>query len=586
MRIHSDHSVKYRQIIKLPEHIQPTRILFMEPNTSLIAFNDHSIYLIDMSYEYTVEPTQYLGHKHRICDMQLFSADHFVSLDEAGSIIVWSLKETEIGRRRVSRTISPPNARTRQQEPLQVINNSDCVTSILIHQTSVEPPKLFAAMAKGKMVLLYWSPAKKMFEQRESHSFTVRERIVKMCIIEATENILMTVNREAQLAFYSLRDQGFIAHVDPKFPAEAPLNIFCLTPAAVPFNRKHTFAVVFASGIHQIHVTKKDLHSHEMMYVECMQPYKLAAEQNAITCAAKTDDNRYLVLGTKKGIIVLDKTNREILRSSISDNLTSIDVCTVQDSGCNYMVISATRKGKSVAYVHGINFGDNLMQWSTNKVDSPMNARVSTVAWFRGEKAFDVCYSGPDIDDRFTLVAADLQNVVHTKHSGDGFSQTVSLEQFENDVKNISIGQRRKYVGCRSGEVWDVDNGLALVVQLDGSVKYLKYYDDIDVLVASCRSQYKIMTHKQAPMTFPSALIQNTFVYADRFIVVLKIDGSFEVSLARESARSHEFRILSHILCASNRICTDAGTGRHHLQSAPTRAAQRNQCDYLLGLVQ
>lgn len=537
----------------------------MEPNTSLIAFNDHSIYLIDMSYEYTVEPTQYLGHKQRICDMQLFLSDFFVSLDEAGSMIVWSLKETEIARRRVSRTISPPNARTRQQEPLQTINNNDCVTSILIHQTSADPPKLFAATAKGKMLLFYWSPAKKMFEQRESHSFTVREHIVKMCIIEALENILMTVNREAQLAFYSLRDQGFIAHVDPKFPNEAPLNIFCLSPAAaVPLSRKHIFAVVFASGIHQIHVTKKDLHSHEMMYVECMMPYKLAAEQNAITCAAKTDDNRYLVLGTKKGIIVLDKTNREILRSSISDNLTSIDVCTVQDSGCNYMVISATRKGKSVAYVHGINFGDNLMQWSTNKVDSPMNARVSTVAWFRGEKAFDVCYSGPDIDDRFTLVAADLQNVVHTKHSGDGFSQTVSLEQFENDVKNISIGQRRKYVGCRSGEVWDVDNGLALAVQLDASVKYLKYYDDIDVLVAGSRSQYKIMTHKQAPMTFASALIQNTFVYADRFIVVLKIDGSFEVSLAATLCS----RGIGILIFES--ICTDAGAGRHNVQGAPT----------------
>lgn len=494
---------------------------------------------MDMSYEYTVEPTQYLGHKHRICDMQLFcdakpaDVDHFVSLDEEGSIIVWSLKETEISRRRVSRTISPPNARTHQQEPLQTININERVTSILIHQMSGEPPKLFAATAKGKMVLYYWSTYKKMFEQRESHSFKVREHIVKMHIIEAEQNILMTVNHVAQLAFYSLRDQGFIPHSDANFPIESPLNIFCLSPA-LP-NRKLIFAIVFASGIHQIHMTKMKLQSHEMMYVECMAPYQLTAEQNAITCCAKTEDNKYLVLGTKKGIIVLDQTNREILRSSISDNLTTIDVCTVIDSGCNYMVLSATRKGKSVAYVHGINFKDNLMQWSTNKIDSPMNARVSTVAWFRGEKAFDVCYSGPDNDDQFTLVAADLKNVVHTKHSNDGFSQIVSLEEFENDVKNISIGQKRKYVGCYSGEVCDVENGLVLVLQLDGPVEYLKYYDDIDVLIASNRSQYKIETHQQPPLTFSSALIQNTFLYAERFIVIVKIDGSFEVKFYKYS---------------------------------------------------
>lgn len=518
----------------------------MEPNTSLIAFSDYSIYLIDMSYEYTVEPTQYLGHKRNICDIQLFLSDHFVSLDEDGSILVWSLKETEIGRRRVSRvdgpyigarqTMSPPNAHTHQKEPMQTIGltNNDRITSISIHQApdTAEPPKLFAATADGNMLLYYWLSSEKLFVQRQSHSFRVKKDIVKMCIIprtEGNEQILMTVTRSAQLAFYSLKDNGFIGHSDPCFPHEAPLNIFCLSRENQRVqNRKHAFAVVFASGIHQIHFTKMLINAQEMMLVESLPPYKMA-DQNIITCCAKTDDDEYLVLGTKKGIIVLDRTNREILRSSISDNLTSVDVCSVQDSECSYMVISSTKKGKSMAYVHGINFKDHLMQWSTNKIDSPMNSRVSMVAWFRGEKAFDVCSSGSGDDEIFTLVAADLKNVVHIKDSTDGYGQTKSLEQFENDVKNISIGQKRKYVGCHNGDVWDVDNGKAVVMQLNENIEYLKYYDDIDVLIASSESQYQIETHKHDPLSFRSVAIQNTFVYMKRFIIVLKINGSFEV---------------------------------------------------------
>lgn len=513
----------------------------MEANTSLIAFSDHSIYLVDMSYEYTVEPTQYRGHKQRICDIQPFLSDHFVSLDDEGSVLVWTLKETEIGRRRVSRiddpnigarqTFSPSNFRARCEEPLQTINNIDRISSIFIHHAEdvSEPPKLFAATVRGKMLLYYWLNDKQIFEQRESHSFRVKDDIVKMCMVpptETNENILMTINRTAQLAFYSLKDNGFIGNTESNFPHEAPLNIYRMSRTPT---KKHAFVVVFPGGLHQIQLTKMNLNAHEYMMVEYIAPYRLAAEQNTITCCAKTSDNEYLILGTKKGIIVLDKTNREILRSSISDNLTSIDVCTVRDSECNYMVISTTRKGKSVAYVNGINFKDNLMHWSTNKVDSPMNARASTVAWFRGEKAFDVCNYSSGIDEQFVLVAADFKNVVHIKYSVDAFGQTASLELFENDVKNISIGQRHKYVGCSNGDVWDVGIDKVLVMDLGEPVEYLKYYNDIDVLIASSRSQYKVETHNQIQLVFSSVLIQNTFVYMQRFIIVLKINGSFEV---------------------------------------------------------
>lgn len=510
-----------------------------------------------MSYEYTVPSTIYSAHKHSICDIQLLEndhygsldeIDHFVSLDERGIINVWSLRETEIGRRRNSRTDEPkigarqmilsPNARCNRVDPLQTIDSRQ-ITSILIldKKSNSEGTPILLAATDGEILSFYWIKKKNKFEIRRTNSIKCQgnANIAKMIVIHVTEpdpeNILMTVSRNGQVSFYSQTNSGNIPRSKIEFPNEIPLNIFDLPHVRDNRSTKkdqHTIAVVFPSGIRHINVTRMKM----LITVETLNDYKLQTEQNSITCCAKTDDSNYLVLGTKKGIIVLDKTNREILRSSISDNLTSIDICSVTqvESECKYMIISATKKGSSVAYVHGIHIKENLMQWSTNKISSPMNARVTMVAWFRGEEAFDVCESDTDGDEQFTLVAADLKNLVHIKQSDDDFGNTQSLEQFESRVTNISIGKKRKYVSCDDGDIYDVAlSSGPPIMQFDGSVEYLKYYNEIDVLIASSQTQYKIETHRSEQIVYDSVLIQNTFLYKDCYIIILKIDGSVEV---------------------------------------------------------
>lgn len=544
--------MKYRQIIKLPDHIQPKYINFIEPDASLIAFSDNSIYLIDMSYEYTVKPSIYTGHTCAICDIQLFLEHYFVSLDVSGLAKVWTLKDTEISRRRKSRqedqrigarqSITSPKSTDPIQYQLQNIDKPCPFTSILIlHENKKESPRLLAATINNKILVYQWLPEQKQFELRQSESFQTRDtnntNIVKMIVIQ--RHTLMTVNNKGETHFYNLIDNSMVPRAGVNFPNETPLNVYRLSNITEnpTMSDQHTIAVIFPSGIYRLQISRirqvigNSGERNGRQIVEQLSDYKLSAEQNSITCCTITDDGNYLMLGTKKGIIVLDpKTNREILRSSISDKLTSIDVCTVTNSECKYMLISATKKGNSVVYVHGIHFKNDLMQWSTNKISSPMSGRDTMVAWFRGENVFDVCETNDDENnERYMLVAADLKDLVHTKQSTDNFNQTLFMDPFENRVTHISIGAKRKFVACKNGIVYEITTEQVVQMTFDESIEYLKYFDEMDVLIASTHSKYRVVAPRKS-FAQESKLIQNTFVYGTGLIIILKIDGSFEVN--------------------------------------------------------
>lgn len=545
---YSDHSVKYRQIIKLPENSQPKCINFFEPNTSLIAFADNTIHLIDMSYEYQLRSSIYSGHKYAICDIQLFGQHYFVSLDSEGTIKIWSLKDTEIGRRRLSRqeetkvgarqSINSVKCKKSEQSYLQSIENGrNRFTAILVLNSA----QLLAAAADGEVLSYYWNLDSNKFELRRSSSIkTKNSRIVKMMVVQ---NTLMTVNNVGETNFHSLIDHAML-RTTFNFPNESPINVYHLPHVAEnpkTMSDQHTIAVIFPSGIYQLKLSQfhSNVNGNQGMppsagrqVIERLSENRFSAEQNTITCCTITDDGHYLMLGTKKGIIVLDpKSNREILRSSISDKLTSIDVCTVEDSVCKYMLISATKKGQSVVYVHGIHFKDHLMQWSTNKIETPINSRDTMIAWFRGGNVFDVCeVTDKNGHEKFELVAADLRDLVHTRFSSDNFVQTARYEDFESCITAISIGKERKFIACKNGFVYEITSDKKMIMELTDEVEYLRYFEEMDVLIASSCSIFRVHSNRKV-FGVQSNLIQSTFVHGTSLIVVLKIDGTFQVSI-------------------------------------------------------
>lgn len=541
-----DHSVKYRQIVQLPA--QPKLIRFVEPNSSLVAFADNTIMLTDMSSEYTVEPTMYRGHDCTIRDMQLIHENYFGSLDVKGTIKIWSLKETEIERRRRSsgtkdatvqvgarQKFPSTSACERKTNSGQLMQTMDLNVRCFIvhHRNDSDEIHMFAATETGRILLCKWNETKSIFEIRPSLSFETHVERIETLILIPSLTIMMTINHCGASEFFNLRDHSKTFRTSRlTFPTKAPINVHLLSADVVrnpaTLNGLQTIAVVYFDCVYQIAIS----HVGQVLLSDMVEAYRTTSEQNFITCSMLTDDRKYLMLGTRKGIIVFDPmVKREILRSSVSDNITCIDVCSLDDDIYRYILISATKKGGAVINVHGIQIENDVVEWATNRIGSPLNgvnisANETINGWLTGGKAFDVYREG---DDKYALVAADSKRMLHCISSSDSFNAS-QYHHAEDTITTVSIGANKKYYGCENGTISEYNNQKP-ISQLNGSVEYLKYYERFDILIAGTRDYKKIFAPRKE-LGFEGELVLTTFSFNERFIVLVNADCSFDVSVS------------------------------------------------------
>lgn len=542
----SDHSVKYRQIVQLPQ--QPGLIRFIEPNSSLVAFADNTILLTDMSSEYTVEPTVYTGHDCTIRDMQLIHENYFASLDVKGTIKIWSLKETEIQRRRRSRGTKDATVQIGARQKFSSTSKFACKKNLgqlvqtmdlnircfgVHHRDEPDEMHMFAATESGRILLCVWDDKKSIFEIRPSLSFESYVESIEKLILIPSSTIMMTINHCGASEFFNLRDHSKIFRASRlNFPSNAPINVHALSSDIArntgALNSRQTIAVVHFDCVYQITIS----HVGQILLSDVIEAYRTTNEQNFITCSIITDDQKYLILGTRKGIIVFDPVQkREILRSSVSDNITCIDVCSLDDEIYRYILISATKKGGAVINVYGIKIENGLVEWATNRIGSPLN-NVSigdhgTInSWAIGGKVFDIIRED---DDNYILVAAESRSLVQCGSRSDSFGASDLLCKTKDTITAVSIANGKKYYACENGTVMEFPKQQPLS-QLNGSVEYLKYYERFDVLIASTRNYKKIFAPRME-LGFASELVLATFPFQERFIVFVNADCSFDVSV-------------------------------------------------------
>lgn len=538
-----DHSFKHRQIVQLPR--EPHLIRFVHPDYSLIAFADNTILLTDMSTQYTVEPTVHTGHEAAIIDLQVLFDDYFISLDKSGIIKIWSLKDTAVGRRR--RLKDEQNLRLAARQDIhpecfgaqnatqgvciQTIDNrtKDCRNlSLTLHDA-----RLFIGAVDGFIRTYQWNDSNRQFEYRYLESFHTRFGDIQQLSF-VPPIYLMVHKTDGTNAFFNLKDHSQVPRTQQTDKNELPIGVHMIKsarPLLTTRKTPHKLAIVYYNSIYSISISV-----YANMTIE-MRELKLSDEdQNFITCSAVTDDNHYLILGTKKGIIVYDPhTGCELLRSSVSDNITCIDVCSLDEAVYKYIIMSATKKGGPAINMHGVIEENGTMQWVSNKIGSPisesnMNGRDCVKAWLSGGQLFDVV-EDTDNDDSFKMVAADSRCCVHQKSSRDRFAQSLSMERITNKITALSFGLHSGFVACENGFVYRAEVEQPYMA-LTEAVCFLKFYDHLDVVIAGTKDLYRIRVHGVECFVDgrDSPRIVQSFLYADRFIILAKEDCSMDVS--------------------------------------------------------
>lgn len=505
-----------------------------------------------MSTQYTAEPTVYSGHEDEIVCTEVFLGDYFGSLDRAGTIKIWSLKETAIERRRRSRTDREDQRLAARQHinpecfgaqnatqglSIQTIDNQSNAnrnTCFLINQGETDAEtRMFVATKNGRILTYQWNSHSSMFEYCYMESFDTKIANIRQLFF--IPNVyLLVLNEFGVNAFFNLRDQSQVPRMRKMdLACEAPIGVHQLKSKklSVTMTSPKQVAIVYCNRIYYISVSLiANIMSPEMRILSLSDD-----DQNFITCSAVTEDNLYLVLGTKKGIIVYDpEQSRELLRSSVSDSITCIDVCSLDDTDYKYIIISATKKGGPAINVHGIMMENGNMQWASNKIGSPinetnLNGRESMTAWLSGGQLFDVV---EDLSDgSFKLFAADAHMFLHRKESHDHFVKSYSRSMVQK-ITALSFGLKSGYVACDNGMVFQYDREQPFLI-FDGAIEYLKYYEEIDVVIAGTKDKYQIRRGTQDYFEEPreSPTIRQSFLYENRYIILIKEDCFIDVSI-------------------------------------------------------
>lgn len=133
----------------------------------------------------------------------------------------------------------------------------------------------------------------------------------------------------------------------------------------------------------------------------------------AISCCTQSEDGKYLVLGTEKGIVVFDcGQNVEWQRNSNGYRIACIDMCTCDDFNYRYLMISGTENGlPQVVNIYGLPGRKNVGRTMSND----RSAYYGHSAKLMGDNHFEVIRSNADV----LIYAVETCNVVHILRSAD-----------------------------------------------------------------------------------------------------------------------------------------------------------------------
>lgn len=534
--------MKHRQVVPLPNNF--VHIKFFEPNSALVAFDMHlnySIFLSDLSTYNKGEPTSFVGHKAAVKDILVFQ-DNFVSIDVEGVCKVWSIKNTPLERRRTSNRYPSMNSHRRARKSfsatydqkninevhaLQTFHNpKDPIQTIVFVMDNNQPNnmehKLYAATKNGKILTYEWKMKLHSFEHHPHESFGTDTRQIQSLLHLAP--ILIMLDADGKIYFYDLKHTSSMPYTALWTPPNKPIALH-FWHKDKKFN--HVLAV-FSQKIIRISYRKM---AEPLLLTNFVELYNTDERENSIVCSTTSDDGKYLVLGTRKGIVVYDPFECiEILRSHVSEHINTLDLCSLDSGIYKYVLISGSKQSDRAIIFNGLEMArDNVIQWASNRLGSPIND--SNFAK-RGEVNLLLCSDLYEVENinrpDYSIVAVDSLGQVHRKTYNNG-DTIYSSDPFESQIRAIGLRSGDIYIGCEDGVVYEIKESQSPMIaymKMANQIQYLAVFDG--AVIASTMAKYHIRIGDKE-FQYVGKQVVKAFTVGS-FLVIVKTDCSFDVS--------------------------------------------------------
>jgi WD40 repeat protein len=232
--------------------------------------------------------------------------------------------------------------------------------------------------------------------------------------------------------------------------------------------------------------------------------------ENEILSSTMSKDAEYLILGTTKGIIVIDRFEKKVIfRRNVSDQVLSLDIYRYHDEAM-YILSSVFKDAGHVISLHGFNGNRDELAMMCNDMNL-----------LAGEDLFDINKSSHE----WQMVAVDNKSNIHFRSSAKDFTESIEKNPFDYHIKKISYNGDKVIVGCTNGCLYSSDlfNQTTLLADLRSEISYLECFDG--AIIASCNSVYKIIGIDKEFI----GKVTKAYRYKDNEMLLIRKDCGIEI---------------------------------------------------------
>lgn len=539
----NNHLKLENQTIELQEGSQPKVVRFVRPNerddlVCLVSLNDSNILMQDIysGTDYINKPILYNNDSHRntITDMQIFRHKAFLVLNDTGKLLVYNLK-WNTSRRPSAPTRLNSNEPSADRNPSMIGSQRDlfsCFT-IIEHNSNNYNVDLIVGTISGTLKFFKWRTDLHKFEDNKSD---LKINFKDLFRIAHINEYAMLINRSGDIKFIKLIDNSALGTSIPlklENPVTLHQGMCSLLDAPV------TICVSTDKVIQITHEKERKYPNTNFIQIQCDDIFMAREEfdENKILSSAVSKDFLYIVLGTAKGIIVIDRIEKKVVsRRNVSEQVISLDIYRYPEEKM-YLFISVFEDAGQIINLHSF----------TRAQEDEMSMLKHETYYLVGDEIFDV----KKADDEWKLVAVDNKNFIQYLSSSDDFTMAERAE-FKFQVRKICfLNDEEVLVGCTNGEVHliDGDREHKCVAELTGEITYLENFDGVVVISTNCFYGILDMPERAGKVT-------KAYRYDNDTLLIIKKDCSIEfVDMLTKEVVAHRRLLREDTTCITQAYC-------------------------------
>lgn len=505
-----NHVENSNQMFMLQANSKPRIVRFAKLDRSednvvcLISLQDNNILLHDIATSYTEGPILYkneLPHS-TITDMQIFRNQAFLVLNDTGKLSVYYLKWNSSRRPSAPSRLSTNEAMHERLPFVMDCQNDKFTCFNVVEQHEASNGDLIVGTMKGVIKFYKWIPKSNKFEIIPKE---IRTEFVDLFRMAHINHYVMLLNSHGDVKFFNLVNTGALGTNVKLQKQESPVSLH----QGICSQTKLPFALcVSAERVVQV-MHQKNQPNSSLVFLDYEEIFAIDSDDNRIMSSAMSKDAEYLILGTSRGIMVIDRHEKKVVsRRNVSDQVLSLDVYRYPDEVL-YILISVFKDAGQLISLHG--FNGNREELSSHKT-----------CFLVGENLFDV----KKVDDDWSLVAVETKGSIHFRSCADNFLESERVTKFPYQIKRICYGLNdTTIVGCTNGSVYKINDmeKFDLKAQLTGEITYMEKFNDS--IIVSCNSCYQLLGMGDK-MIWGKAT--KAFAYKDDTLLVVKKDCNIE----------------------------------------------------------